>query len=413
MLGKMKMGQKIVASFAIAFALLLAIGAVALVATGRISRSVDDYSHRRLPSLSALAQVDDAKTTVQNGLTSLMLRRGNAAFRAEARAHVTENLGRIEAGISAYEAIPHRAETLALWKDVKEAIRAWRANIDALLPALDERSRLLADGKAGDAPAFLAADDRAWPRYVATQETFSAVDRGLSSMWEKTIANGALAEREADEAARGATALITTAIVVGLAVLVLLAVVLSRSVGNAIRALVAEAGKLRDGIAAGRLDVRGDAGVVAPEYRPIVSGMNETMDAYAKPLAMTVDYVTRIARGDIPPRIDDAYQGDFNRIKDAFNECIATVEALVADADTLAKAAVQGHLATRADASRHQGDFRRLVEGVNAAIGALVNHIDAMPAPAMVVGEDLRVRFMNAVALKVAGLERAAVLGQR
>ena len=31
----------------------------------------------------------------------------------------------------------------------------------------------------------------------------------------------------------------------------------------------------------------------------------------------------------------------------------------------LAKAAVDGKLATRADASKHQGDFRKIVQGVN------------------------------------------------
>ena len=32
----------------------------------------------------------------------------------------------------------------------------------------------------------------------------------------------------------------------------------------------------------------------------------------------------------------------------------------------LSRAAVEGKLATRADASKHQGDFRKIVQGVNA-----------------------------------------------
>jgi methyl-accepting chemotaxis protein len=41
------------------------------------------------------------------------------------------------------------------------------------------------------------------------------------------------------------------------------------------------------------------------------------------------------------------------------------LNAMLADAALLTKAAVEGKLATRADATKHQGDFRKVVEGVN------------------------------------------------
>ena len=81
---------------------------------------------------------------------------------------------------------------------------------------------------------------------------------------------------------------------------------------------------------------------------------------------MSAEYVDRISKGDIPPKITDTYNGDFNEIKNNLNTCIDAVNALVADAGLLTKAAVEGKLATRADATKHQGDFRKVVEGVNA-----------------------------------------------
>src|SRR5579872_3387003 len=50
----------------------------------------------------------------------------------------------------------------------------------------------------------------------------------------------------------------------------------------------------------------------------------------------------------------------------------AAVNALLADAAMLSKAAVEGKLATRADASKHHGDFRKVVEGVNATLDAVI-----------------------------------------
>ncbi len=50
----------------------------------------------------------------------------------------------------------------------------------------------------------------------------------------------------------------------------------------------------------------------------------------------------------------------------------ANIGNVVADADTLVKAAVEGRLAVRADASRHSGEYRRIVDGLNNTLEAVV-----------------------------------------
>ncbi|HUO61668.1 MAG TPA: MCP four helix bundle domain-containing protein [Candidatus Acidoferrales bacterium] len=56
----------------------------------------------------------------------------------------------------------------------------------------------------------------------------------------------------------------------------------------------------------------------------------------------------------------------------AFIKMMEAISALVDDSNMLATAAVQGKLATRADAARHQGDYRKVVEGVNATLDAVI-----------------------------------------
>jgi methyl-accepting chemotaxis protein len=48
------------------------------------------------------------------------------------------------------------------------------------------------------------------------------------------------------------------------------------------------------------------------------------------------------------------------------------LNAMMADAAMLTQAAVEGKLATRADATKHQGDFRKVVEGFNATLDAVI-----------------------------------------
>jgi len=217
----------------------------------------------------------------------------------------------------------------------------------------------------------------------------------------------------------------------------------------------------KDGKLAERASLEGADG----RYRQLLEGVNAMLDAVIKPLNVSAEFVERIAKGDIPPKITDSYDGDFNQIKNNLNACITglggLVEAngvlqrmavndytkrvegtyagvfadvaratnstmdrllhvrstlqkvaqgdlgdlpeykrigrrsehdelvpaliammeglagLVADANMLAGDAVQGKLATRADATKHQGDFRRVIEGVNQTLDAVVKPIRA------------------------------------
>ena len=141
---------------------------------------------------------------------------------------------------------------------------------------------------------------------------------------------------------------------------------------NAVNALVADANILSKAAVAGKLATRADATRHQGDFRKIVAGVNETLDAVIGPLNVAAKYVDRIAKGDIPPKIIDTYHGDFNEIKLTLNPCIDAVNALVADANLLSQAAIEGKLATRADATRHQGDFRKIVAGVNETLDAVI-----------------------------------------
>jgi len=145
---------------------------------------------------------------------------------------------------------------------------------------------------------------------------------------------------------------------------------------TALRNMSAEAQRLAQAAIAGKLATRADASQYQGEYRKIVAGVNETLDAVIGPLNVAAGYVDRISKGDIPPKITDSYNGDFNEIKNNLNQCVDAVNALVNDAVALAKAGVEGRLATRADATKHQGDFRKIVQGVNDCLDAVIGPLN-------------------------------------
>ena len=56
---------------------------------------------------------------------------------------------------------------------------------------------------------------------------------------------------------------------------------------------------------------------------------------------------------------------------DAYARMGETINAQIEDVNMLVQAAMEGNLATRADASRHQGEFRKIVQGINDTLDAV------------------------------------------
>ena len=139
-----------------------------------------------------------------------------------------------------------------------------------------------------------------------------------------------------------------------------------------ITALVTDAGTLVKAAVEGKLATRADASKHQGDFRKFVEGVNQTLDAVIGPLNVSAEYVDRISKGDIPPKITDKYNGDFNEIKNNLNNCVDNINALVNETGLLIKASAEGQLSTRADAAKHQGDYRKIVEGVNEMLDAIL-----------------------------------------
>ena len=145
--------------------------------------------------------------------------------------------------------------------------------------------------------------------------------------------------------------------------------------GHAIKALVADGNLLADAAEAGVLTTRADATQHLGEYRKVIEGLNATLDAIVTPLNMAANNLESIAHGNVPAKITEHYNGDFNNIKDNLNICIDSINALLGDGQMLADAARDGRVSVRADASSHQGDFRKIVDGMNETLEMIVGPI--------------------------------------
>ncbi len=121
---------------------------------------------------------------------------------------------------------------------------------------------------------------------------------------------------------------------------------------------------------AGRLSERGKAEQFEGNDRKLVEGVNSMLDAILLPIGEGNRVLAQISAGKIDELIAQNYSGDHEKMKQAVNNVAAALQSMTNDVDMLAKAAADGKLATRADAAKHPGDYRKVVEGVNLTLDA-------------------------------------------
>jgi len=91
-----------------------------------------------------------------------------------------------------------------------------------------------------------------------------------------------------------------------------------------------------------------------------------------KSLATTVDAAQKIAQGDMDFRFEAHYRDETGQLLAAMQALQSALHAVLADAQLLVEAALAGRLEVRADADKHQGDFRKLVSGFNHTLDAVI-----------------------------------------
>ncbi|MRR05799.1 MAG: chemotaxis protein [Deltaproteobacteria bacterium] len=163
-----------------------------------------------------------------------------------------------------------------------------------------------------------------------------------------------------------------------------------------------ELGNLIQASKNGDLSVKGDISKFSGEWADIVKGLNDLIYGFGAPLRVIASYLAKISKGDIPPRIVNSYNGAFDQIKNNLNTSIDAVHALVADVHSLVEAAVHGDFDLRADATKHSGEYRTIIEGINKTLDTVVEKnvwyeaiIDAVPFPIHVTDMDMNWTFLN------------------
>lgn len=136
-------------------------------------------------------------------------------------------------------------------------------------------------------------------------------------------------------------------------------------------------------------------------------------NSISRPLKKSVLILDKIAAGDISEKMEITTKDEFKQVGGSLNAVIETIAALIAEAEMLTKAAVEGKLSTRGEAAKFKGGYHTIVSGVNKTMDAIVGHIDAIPAPAFIVDPEFSIRYINKFGASLAGITQTAAIGTK
>ena len=401
------LGTKVFLLLLAAIALVGVTAAAGLLATATLNGKIDSYQDAKVPSLEALAELASAVADASTHAAEVEDQDADEAAHATAAKSLQAALGSVQGAAKAFEATPHTAAEAESWALVSKSLAAWGASLAQLERSAKERA-----AKADKFAEAAAAQHDVSAAYRTSRQAIQALLDQVQATARLTREAADRLGVEAERAQEAGRRWLLAVFAASVALLGAGGAWLAVGTRRTLSALKRETARLQEAVAAGRSDVRASAEGVGGEFAPVIDGMNETMDAFARPMGLLADYVRRIASGEIPPAITEDYRGDFNTMKESLNSCLATLGLLLADTRKLAQAAMEGRLAERADPSVHQGVFRKLLEGLNQTVATLVGHLDSVPTPAMVIDREMRIRFMNAAGARVLGKRQDEVVGK-
>lgn len=264
----------------------------------------------------------------------------------------------VNEGMNAYEKTIRTEEGQKKFNDFKIAFGTFISDIDPLY-------QLSIENKDVEAKEYMKTG--------ALVNSYAASQEMLKILSENKINRGKEISTKNSEDAQKANSLMTTIIALGIILAIGIGLLISNNIKRINKSLINETNALVEAAVAGELKKRADVNKINFEFRAIPEGVNKTLDAVILPLNVAADYIDRISKGDLPPKITDNYNGDFNLIKNNLNVCIDALNKLIEEMNNMSRQHELGDIDVQIDSNKFQGAYQTMAHGVNEMVNSHIN----------------------------------------
>ena len=378
---KLKVGAKLILGFIMVSVIACVIGLVGYI-------SIHNIANVRTPAIQNLLMISNAQNEIMLGEKGLI---NTSMMEDKARQaeydYVNNGFADAADAKSTYGALPKTAEEQVLWTEFQTAWEDWVSKHNEVYSLETNKDKLLDAGATPQSEEIASIDTKASIKSISSRSAFIKTTEVLTKLVDL---NKALTEDAADSA----TLMILIFIAGGVAASVFLGLFFSRMVSKPIKAVAKCArelamGNLDEPVSVKSKDEIGElAGTIDKEVRQafrnieIAQMVADKRHQYQnEQVSKLVVCLEKLSCGNLDSDMEvspaDSDTKDlfttFNEIRSSLKFSIFAIKELVADVYALAGQAVDGNLSARADADKHQGEYRKIVQGFNNTLDAVIN----------------------------------------
>jgi methyl-accepting chemotaxis protein len=346
---RIPIGVRLLSSFAIVIIMTVAIGIIGVLGMQEITAMDRDMYENMTVPMNDLIVMTDTFQRIRGDLKDIIMTEIDAVrndYADVARANADVFLTTLD-----------NYEKTLFSDEGKQLVLSVRENFTEYMNVAEEIITLSGEHRGGEA-IYLMNNKGAALRTAIDEDFDRMIEIKLSAAQETVDNNTQIGELSAGFV----LVLLITASVIAL----ILAVTVSISITRPIKKTL----KMIQNMAKGRFDMRVDS-----KSGDQVGKMADAMDMFAMIMQQGVfANMRKIAEGDVSmnfPKMDEK-----DEITPALQMMVDSIKAMTQDTDKLVQAAVAGELGVRADASVHQGEYRRIIEGMNSTMDAVVRPLN-------------------------------------
>ncbi|MFQ3550170.1 MAG: methyl-accepting chemotaxis protein, partial [Armatimonadota bacterium] len=403
MLNKLKISQKLLFGFGIVALIAAIVGTTGFTGVSKLGSNIYEIGEVRMPSIDGLAQIRLGMANIWVAELGLINRRMmDSDVRKAQYEWIEENYKRIDEGWKKYEPLPQTDEEAKIWKEFVSVFENWKNENHNLVRISKEKDNLIARGYSKDSPEVAKLDDDALASSLKSRELLLSASEHLTEInrINREIGEKEVARSETIAARSKTVSLVAT--IIGVLLAVFLGMVISRAITRPLKEMV----EVAENVSLGDVN------------QNITYQSNDELGELANSFRSTVEYIQGVAnaaqqlgKGDLSAQINA--RSDKDILSQNMSNVVNVLQNLVAEANMLSKAAIEGRLNTRGNASNFEGGYKQIVEGVNNTLDSVVGHLDNIPAPVMIIDNDFNIQYINNFGAEVGGKTPQQLVGTK
>lgn len=132
----------------------------------------------------------------------------------------------------------------------------------------------------------------------------------------------------------------------------------------------------------------------------------------SKPIGKIKDAADKMAKGNMDIRLDVKSKDETGAMALALAKVGDSITDLVSETTVLSKDLIRGALKSRADESRFEGEYKKLVSDINKSVDVLVDIFETLPNVLTFIDKNYKIIYMNKAASELLGKSNEEMLGQ-